>query len=201
MPRAGLTRQKVMEKAAQLANEKGLAYVTITTLADYLGIRKPSLYYHVESLEEVFEELMIYGWKHVSEEIILELAGLEPHNALREFGWKFYRYAIGNPGVFEAMLWYNRYGKEEMAEATEGLYCFWFDQTDRLGITRQIANHLLRTYRAFLEGFILLEINHSFGNPISIEESFAVSLEILIRGMEQYENTGNENGETLHQKI
>ena len=47
MPRAGLTRQKVIEKAAQLANEKGLAYVTITTLADYLGVGKPSLYFLV----------------------------------------------------------------------------------------------------------------------------------------------------------
>lgn len=44
MPRIGLSREKVIEQAAALANEKGLEYVTITTLADYLGIKKPSLY-------------------------------------------------------------------------------------------------------------------------------------------------------------
>ncbi len=189
MPRAGLTKDKIIEKAAQLANEKGLAYVTVTTLAEYLGIRKPSLYYHVESLEEVVEGLMIYGWKHVSEEIIRELADMEGYAALQEFGRKFYHYAIENPGIFEAMLWYNKYVNEELERATAGLYEFWFAQTDKLGVTRDIANHLLRTYRALLEGFILLEIHHSFGNPISIEESFAVSLDVLIRGIAQYENT------------
>ena len=39
MPRIGLSREKVIEQAATLANEKGLEYVTITTLADYLGIK------------------------------------------------------------------------------------------------------------------------------------------------------------------
>ena len=33
MPRIGLSREKVIEQAAALANEKGLEYVTITTLA------------------------------------------------------------------------------------------------------------------------------------------------------------------------
>ena len=35
MPRAGLTREKVIEAAAQLANEHGLSYVTITTIAEH----------------------------------------------------------------------------------------------------------------------------------------------------------------------
>ena len=51
-----------------------------------------------------------------------------------------------------------------------------------------MANHLLRTYRAFLEGFSLLVIHNSFGNPISIDESFDISLNVLLNGIEEYEN-------------
>lgn len=53
-------------------------------------------------------------------------------------------------------------------------------------IDREVANHLLRTYRAFIEGFIMLQIHNSFGNPISIDESFDISMNVLISGMEQY---------------
>ena len=44
MPRTGLSKEEIIEKAAALANEKGLSYLTVTTLSEYLGIRKPSLY-------------------------------------------------------------------------------------------------------------------------------------------------------------
>ena len=188
MSRAGLTKQKVIEKAAELANQKGLSYVTVTTLSEYLGIKKPSLYYHVSSQEEVVEGLMIYGWTRVSEEIVRSAARADAHESLRRYTGEFYRFALANPGVFEAMLWYNKYENEELSKATEGLYNFFFEQTDKLGICRDTANHLLRTYRAFLEGFIMLEIHHSFGNPISISESFEVSMDVLLGGMEQYEN-------------
>ena len=86
------------------------------------------------------------------------------------------------------MLWYNKYKSEELIKATEKIYIFFFAQTDKLHIDREVANHLLRTYRAFLEGFLLLVIHDSFGNPISIEESFALSLDVLISGMKQYES-------------
>jgi hypothetical protein len=55
-----------------------------------------------------------------------------------------------------------------------------------MGIERDVANHLLRTYRAFLEGFVMLQIHNSFGNPISIDESLEISMNVLIAGMDQY---------------
>ena len=129
---------------------------------------------------------MIYGWKKVSDEIVAGIDSTSPKEKLKNYGIAFYRFSMENPGVFEAMLWYNKYSDETLLEATEGLYSFFFEQTDSLGIDREVANHLLRTYRAFLEGFIMLQIHNSFGNPISIDESFEISMNVLISGMEQY---------------
>ena len=185
--RIGLSREKVIEQAAALANEKGLEYVTITTLADYLGIKKPSLYNHIKSQEDIYHGIMIYGWQNGAEKIAEIIVEEDAHEALRKYAHAFYQYAMDNPGIFEAMLWYNKYKSEELIKATEKVYTFFFAQTDKLHIDREVANHLLRTYRAFLEGFLLLVIHDSFGNPISIEESFALSLDVLISGMKQYE--------------
>lgn len=188
MPRIGLTREKVIEQAAALANEKGLNAVTITTLSEYLGIKKPSLYNHVKSQEDIYHGIMIYGWTQGAETIAERIDKTDANEALRAYAREFYKYAIENPGIFEAMLWYNKYESEELLQATEKVYRFFFAQTDKLHIDKTTANHLLRTYRAFLEGFSLLVIHNSFGNPISIEESFEMSLDVLIKGMEQYED-------------
>ena len=186
MPRTGLSKEKIIEKAAELANEKGLSYLSVTTLADYLGIKKPSLYNHMKTIEDMHRDLMIYGWRIVSEEVVKGIDSSDEKKNLTAYGRKFYKFAIDNPGVFEAMLWYNKYSDEALISATEGLYMFFFAQTDGLGINREIANHLLRTYRAFLEGFIMLQIHNSFGNPISVEESFNISMNVLISGIDQY---------------
>lgn len=188
MPRAGLTREKVIEKAAELADERGIDGVTITTLAEYLGIRKPSLYNHIEGPEDVRTQIMLYGWRYLSRQAVEEIRTEEPYEALKEYARQVYRYAQEHPGVFEAMLWYNTYENEEFREVTEGLYRFFFAQTDKLRIDREAANHLLRTYRAFVEGFLLLVIHDSFGNPLSVKESFELSLEVLVSGMKPYEN-------------
>jgi hypothetical protein len=37
-----------------------------------------------------------------------------------------------NPGVFEAMLWYNKYSDDALLPATEGLYSFFFKQKSNI---------------------------------------------------------------------
>ena len=190
MPRTGLSREEIIEKAAALANEKGLSYLTVTTLSDCLGIRKPSLYNHIRTIDDVYDKLMVYGWKKVSDEIVAGIDSDDPRENLKEYGRAFYSFAMENPGVFEAMLWYNKYSDASLLEATEGLYTFFFAQTDALQVDRETAGHLLRTYRAFLEGFIMLQLHHSFGYPTSVEESFEISLDVLLSGMEQLRRNG-----------
>lgn len=186
MSRTGLSKEQVIEVAGELANQVGLVNVTVTTLSEKLGIKKPSLYYHVKDQEEVFHELMIYGWKKISEDIVSSINEEDAKNAIRALGYAVYEFALKNPGIFEAMLWYNKYEDNRLIQITEGLYDFFFTQTDKLGIDKETSNHLLRTFRALWEGFSLLVIHNSFGNPISVEKSFQISMDVLLNGLETY---------------
>ena len=184
----GLTREKVLEEAGVLANEQGLHAVTITNLAKHLGIKKPSLYNHIKDQEDIVNGIMILGWKYVSNEICPRITAEDPKQAINDLSHAIYEYAIANPGIFEAMLWHNTYENEDLKLVSEGLYTFFFRQTDKLEIERTTANHLLRTYRSLVEGFILLVIHNSFGNPVSIEESFQISIDMFTNGLEKYRN-------------
>ena len=58
-----------------------------------------------------------------------------------------------------------------------------------VNISDENINHIIRTLRSFLEGFSLLVNNNAFGNPVSIKESFDLSLEIIINGIKTLEGT------------
>ena len=59
MPRTGLSKEEILQKSIELANQKGLGYLSVTTLSENLGIKKPSLYYHVQTVDEMIQWIMI----------------------------------------------------------------------------------------------------------------------------------------------
>lgn len=101
--------------------------------------------------------------------------------------YAFYDYATNNKGVFTAMLWYNKYESVEKEKATTRLFNMIFKVMKPLDISDVNINHIIRTLRSFLEGFSLLVNNNSFGNPVSIKESFDLSLEIIMNGIKSLE--------------
>ena len=107
MGRIGVDVDKITETAAKIANEAGYENITLKMIADELGIKTPSLYNHIDGLEDVKRLLMIYGWKQMEERMIQSAIGVAGYDAIKAGCYAFYEYATENPGVFNAMLWYN----------------------------------------------------------------------------------------------
>lgn len=187
MARTGLDKNTIIDLAAEKANELGVENITLKMLADELGIKPPSLYNHIENLEDLKKQLMLYGWKQLEDRLVRAAIGVSGYEALRAICYAFYEYATANPGVFNAMLWYNKYENEQTKEATDGLFSIVFKITETLHISEKNTNNLIRTFRGFLEGFSLLVNNGAFGNPISLKESFELSVEVILAGMKTLE--------------
>lgn len=192
LPRAGLDKKSIVKAAAELANEIGYDNISLKILAEHLGVRSPSLYNHISGLDELRHELMLYGWRCISSEIISAVNGLAGYDAIYEMCREFYRFASNNKGIFNAMLWYNKYADEETLEATKLLFSMMYGLFTQINIPRWKAEHIIRTFRSFLEGFSLLVNNDSFGHSASIDESFDISLDILIAGMKAQEEKPHE---------
>ena len=169
MARAGLDKNIVVEKAAQLANQIGLDNIQLKTLAESLNIQPPSLYNHIKGLDDLRHELMLYGWWNMEERMVGAADGASGYAAWEAICRAFYGYATENPGVFNAMLWYNKYRDDETQRVTKRLFSTCFQITAALGISEENCNHLIRTFRAFLEGFCLLANNDSFGHALPVE--------------------------------
>ena len=173
-----------------MANQMGMENMTLKMLADDLGVKTPSLYNHIDGLEDLKMQLMIYGWKQMEERIIQSVIGISGYDAIKAGCYAFYEYATENPGIFNAMLWYNKSQNAETMEATSGLFSVLFKITSSLNISEENCNHIIRTLRGFLEGFSLLVNNGAFGNPISISDSFELSVNVLVEGIKTLEEKG-----------
>lgn len=190
MARIGMDANTIISRAAQMANQMGMENMTLKMLADDLGVKTPSLYNHIDGLEDLKMQLMIYGWKQMEERIIQSVIGISGYDAIKSGCYAFYEYATENPGIFNAMLWYNKFQNAETMEATSGLFLVLFKITSSLNISEENCNHIIRTLRGFLEGFSLLVNNGAFGNPISIADSFELSVNVLIEGIKTLEEKG-----------
>lgn len=187
MARAGLNKEIIVSRVAEMANETGIESITMKMIAEEFGVQTPSLYNHIANMEELKKNLMLYGWRQLEQELLHSVCGVSGYEALRAMCYAFYGYATANPGVFQAMLWYNKFQDEETMGATDGLFRVIFKIMESLDIPKEKSDHLIRTFRSFLEGFALLENQGAFGNPISVRESFELSVEVLLAGIRTLE--------------
>ncbi len=188
MARVGLDKEIVIRKAAEMANEIGFEKITLKLLAEKLNVQPPSLYNHIKGINDLQREIMLFGWRQMEKKMLEAAVCISGYEALEAICWAFYKYAIENPGIFNTMLWYNKFKNDEMQEVTKGIFSVIYKNFKMLNISMENSEHLIRTFRSFLEGFALLVNNNAFGNPISIEKSFDISLQVLITGIKTLKN-------------
>ena len=182
--KAGLDKDIILKTAADLADAEGIANVTLKALAEKLGVKPPSLYKHINGLKELNKALMLYGWKSLEKKVTRAAVGKSKEDAIRAIFYAYRDYVKEHPGVFEAMQWYNMYQSEENLQATEEIVAVLFQVLSAYDLQEEQKVHIVRMFRVFLQGFLMVEIHGGFGNLVSITESFDFSLEILLNGIE-----------------
>ena len=81
------------------------------------------------------------------------------------------------------MQWYNMYQSEEHLQATQGTVSILFQVLEAYGLTEDQKVHIVRTLRAFLQGFTSIEIHGGYGNPMSLNETFDFALKTILNGI------------------
>ena len=177
MPYRKTTKTEILERAAAIANRDGLDSLSLKVLAEELQIKAPSLFKYFSGLDEIRKQLMLFGWRQLQERMLLASAGVSGKDAVRAMSLAYYDYAVGNKGIFEAMLWYNSHDSEENKEILASLYQVMNKIGNALALSPEEAVHEIRFFRSFIEGFVLLETHHAFGDPIPAGDSFLYALD------------------------
>lgn len=172
MPRAGLTRQRVVEEAAAVADQVGWDRLSLAAVAERVGVRQPSLYKHIDSLDGLRGEVSTLGVRQLAEVLAKAVLGRSGSRALLALADAYRGFATDFPGRYAATLRAPRADAPEHAAAAEEVLRVVTATLEGYDIGGDDAVHATRALRATLHGFVSLEAAGGFGMPVDADESF-----------------------------
>jgi AcrR family transcriptional regulator len=176
VPRAGLTRARVVEAAGALADEVGLEDLSLVDLAERLGVRKPSLYNHVAGIGDLRRELALVGLRELGRSLSRAAAGKAGDEGLFALAEAYRAFVKQRPGLYEATVRSYRLSDPDNpdlgaaeSEALEPVLAVLAS----CGIRgAEEAIHAARGLRSVAHGFATLEVAGGFGISLDSNESF-----------------------------
>jgi AcrR family transcriptional regulator len=181
MARAGLDAEAVVAAAAALADADGLHQLTLARLAAAVGIRTPSLYAHVDGLDDLRARLGARGAWELAGTLKVAAAGRARGDALRAIALAYREYAHAHPGTYAAMQIVR--DSEEFEAAGAEVVGTIIAVLRGYGLEGEPAIHAVRAIRSALHGFVTLEGEGGFGIPISLDHSYDNLVTMLDAGL------------------
>ena len=176
MPRAGLDRDVVVRRAAALLDQDGADPLTLARLAGELGVATPSLYKHIDGLDDLLARVAAVATAELAAQLGTATRGRSGRDALAAMADAYRRFAREHPGTYPLTQHHLR-TPEWGAAAAETLASV-AAALSGYGVTEDDVDRI-RFVRATLHGFVDLERRGGFGLPASVDVSFAFLVDAL----------------------
>jgi len=183
VPRAGLSTAAVVGAAAALADAEGLEALTLARLAGSVGVRTPSLYNHVASLDDVRRRVALVALVELGDAMRDATVGRAGEDALTAMAHAYRAYARAHPGRYAATQRAPAPDDDELATAAARAVGVLLAVLRGYGLEGDEAIHAARAVRSALHGFVALESGGGFGIPVALDESFDRMVAALARGL------------------
>ncbi|NQX13081.1 WHG domain-containing protein [Microbacteriaceae bacterium VKM Ac-2855] len=184
MPRAGLDAAAVTEAGASLADEIGLDRLTMSLVAERLGVKAPSLYKHVDGLAALTHRIAVLGATEVGDALRDAMQGVAGRDALSAAAHTLRGYVKEHPGRYAATTGARPTGDDDPLASALGrtlasleavLHGYPVGEAEKL--------HALRMLRSILHGFATLDSAGAFQIDSDVDDSFTWMIGFLDQGL------------------
>lgn len=186
MARVGVTAERLVAAAAELADEEGLEKVTLSGLARRFGVKDASLYAHVRSLQDLRTRLALYAGGELIDRIAEAVAGRAGKDALVAFADAYREYALQHPGRYAATqirvdqaLVADSPALRRTADITYGMLRGY-------GLAEPDLTDAVRLLRSTFHGYCALEAAGAFGAPRDVRRSWERAVDALHIALENW---------------
>jgi AcrR family transcriptional regulator len=187
-PRSNLTKEIVVQTAADLLNAEGLEALTLHRLAEELDIRTPSLYNHVDGYPGLMRELSVLNARSLADRLGEAAIGQSGPDLVMSVMQVYRSYIKESTGLYLAMLrvsgMQEEIDPELQSEEARSLKVAMAVMAS-FGLQGDEALHAVRALRSLVHGFTTLEVSGGFGMPLDLDESFARLVNLFIAGLQE----------------
>jgi AcrR family transcriptional regulator len=170
--RAGLDRETIVRKAAELADNSGLDALNMATLAAHLGVRTPALYHYFAGLTGLRRALALRGLQEVSAQVGRAVMGKAGDDAVLALAHALRDYAREHPGLYAAASRAPDPADPEWQVAGNEAVGIVLRALSAYNLSPEDALHAVRMIRSIVHGLVLLENAEGFGLPLEVDETF-----------------------------
>jgi AcrR family transcriptional regulator len=184
MPRAGLDAAAVVAAGAALADEVGLANLSMGLLAERVGVRTPSLYKHVGGQEDLNRRIAALALSEAADAVGGAVQGYAGRDALAAAARAFRAFVLSHPGRYAATIGVEPTGPDDpVATASQRLLDAFTAVLRGYQIPSSDVDHALRMLRSVCHGFATLQAANGFQWSADIDESFEWIITFADRGL------------------
>lgn len=173
----------ILQVATELVDEHGLDQLSIGSLAEKLKVRPPSLYNHLDGLNELKQKLAIQGVKKLYDYMLQAAVGRSGDDAIREVSKAYIQFVRLHPGLYDASARFPDANDKELQQAQESIVQLVVQILQAYNLEEEMAIHMVRGLRSILHGFTSIEQMGGFGMPHDINKSFSILIDTFIEGI------------------
>lgn len=179
MPRAGLSPDRVVAEALAVIDEAGTDGLTLTAVASRVGVAVPSLYKHVDGLDDLQRRVTVRAVDELGEVLARAADGRQGSDAFRALAHAYRAWALASPGRYAATVRAPSHGDADHLAASEAVLAVLVTVMAGHDLEGEAAIHAIRAVRAALHGFVSLEAAGGFGLPEDVDVSFGHLVDAL----------------------
>ena len=161
MPRAGLTKERLIEAGCELADRNGFAALTLAELARQFEVKLASLYSHVRNSDDLKAGVALKALDLLADRADEAVAGRAGKEAMVALAEVHRRFAGEHPGLFEAARFPL---SAEQSAGSGGVRLSMLAALRGYGLSEADQVHAVRLLGSFCLGFSLLELGGSFAH-------------------------------------
>ena len=185
--RKTLDSTQVINAAAVIADREGLEVITLTRVADELGVRQPALYRHVDGFDDLIRSLGMLGREILGAALTDAAVGVSGEDAVIAVGKAWRAMARSHPGLYAATDRCPSAGDPELEDAVERIVWVIASALASFSLDDEERVHVARGLRSAFHGFAHLESGDGHPHPHDLDETFDHLLQLLIAGIRHLE--------------
>ena len=178
-----LSEELVLDTAARLADAHGLDAVTVTKVAEELGVRQPALYRYIDNYDGLVRSLSLRARDQLTAAMAEAAVGLAGDEAVLAVAAAWRRFCHEHPGLYEATDRAPSTGDPEMEAAIEVVVEVIRRALTAFRLTDDAAVHAARSLRSAMHGFCHLELGREYPSPVDLDDSYDQLVHLVIAGI------------------
>ena len=181
-----LDRETVVAAAGDLLDANGVDSLSLTRVAEALGVTQPALYRHINGLNDLWRLLGLASREELAAHLASATVGRSGRDAVHAVAGAWRRYGQQHPGRYRSTERFSVSGDAELEAAVDRVIAVLGMSLRAFDLPDDQLVHGARTLRSALHGFVSFELGDGHPTPPDPDSSFNHLIDLLCIGFEAH---------------